>query len=232
MNTSDLLFSFQGRISRAQCWGYYVPFVVAYLCLLDAKMESTTLLLYVALVMLYPTIAVNVKRCHDRGRSGWFVLVGLIPLVNLWYLFEILFLRGTQGSNEYGADPLAGKSGVPPEAASIVGWLVPGGGHLLLGKWVRGLLLMGSIVAMFAIGVALQGKIYSTSTGEPLDMLGFVGDLGAGLLLLLARVMGWGQAPVLVAVADYGTKFIEVAGLLNVVAAVDAHSLASGRKPS
>jgi hypothetical protein len=121
---------------------------------------------------------------------------------------------------------------VNPSLALLVGWLVPGGGHLLLGKWVRGLLLMGSIVAMFVIGVALQGKIYSTSTGEPLDMLGFVGDLGAGLLLLLARVMGWGQAPVLVAVADYGTKFIEVAGLLNVVAAVDAHSLASGRKAS
>ena len=114
----------------------------------------------------------------------------------------------------------------------LLGWLVPGGGHLYLGKWVRGLLLMFSIVAMFAIGVALQGKIYSAGTGEPLDMLGFVGELGAGLLFLLARLMGWGQAPVLVAVADYGTKFIVVAGLLNIVAAVDAHSLANGRKPS
>jgi hypothetical protein len=91
-------------------------------------------------------------------------------------------------------------------------------------------LLMVSIVAMFAIGVALQGKVYTPNTGEPLDMLGFAGDLGAGLLYGLARLLGWGQAPVLVAVADYGTKFIEVAALLNIVAAVDAHSLASGRK--
>ena len=134
------------------------------------------------------------------------------------------------GGRAVGGSSVQGRAN--PWLALLVGWLVPGGGHLLLGKWVRGLLLMGSIVAMFALGVALQGKIYSTSTGEPLDMLGFVGDLGAGLLFVLARVMGWGQAPVLVAVADYGTKFIVVSGLLNIVAAVDAHSLASGRKRS
>jgi hypothetical protein len=134
------------------------------------------------------------------------------------------------GDRAVGGSSAQGK--VNPMLALLAGWLVPGGGHLLLGKWVRGLLLMASIAGMFAIGIALQGKVYSTSTGEPLDMLGFVGDLGAGLLFLLARVMGWGQAPVLVAVADYGTKFIVVAGLLNIVAAVDAHSLANGRKRS
>jgi hypothetical protein len=121
-------------------------------------------------------------------------------------------------------------SGASPVVALLAGWLVPGAGHLLLGKWVRAGLLMVSIVAMFAIGVALQGKVYTPNTGEPLDMLGFAGDLGAGLLYGLTRLLGWGQAPVLVAVADYGTKFIEVAALLNIVAAVDAHSLASGRK--
>lgn len=124
----------------------------------------------------------------------------------------------------------AAASGVSPVVALVAGWLVPGAGHLLLGKWVRAALLMVSIVGMFAIGVALQGKLYSPNTGEPLDMLGFAGDLGSGLLYLVGRLLGWGQAPVLVAVADYGTKFIVVAGLLNIVAAVDAHSLASGRK--
>jgi len=116
--------------------------------------------------------------------------------------------------------------------ALLAGWLVPGAGHILLGKWIRGLLIAVSIIAMFAIGIALQGKVYTPNTGEPLDMLGFVGDLGAGLLYGLARLVGWGQAPVLIAIADYGTKFIVVAGLLNIVAAVDAHSLASGRKRS
>jgi len=124
----------------------------------------------------------------------------------------------------------AAASGASPVVALVAGWLVPGAGHLLLGKWVRAALMLVSIVGMFAIGVALQGKVYTPNTGEPLDMLGFAGDLGSGVLYGLARLLGWGQAPVLVAVADYGTKFIVVAGLLNIVAAVDAHSLASGRK--
>jgi hypothetical protein len=127
---------------------------------------------------------------------------------------------------------LTSTNGTPPAYALIAGWLFPGAGHLLLGKWIRGLLLCGSILGMFAIGIALQGKVYTPNTGEPLDMLGFVGDLGSGLLYGLARLLGWGQAPILTAVADYGTKFIVVAGLLNIVSAIDAHSLASGRKRS
>jgi hypothetical protein len=136
-------------------------------------------------------------------------------------------IAGDKGLNEAST-----ATGTSPTLALIAGWLIPGAGHALLGKWTRALLLAASIFAMFAIGVALQGKLYSPNTGEPLDMLGFVGDLGSGLVYLVARFIGWGQAPVLTAVADYGTKFIVVAGLLNVIAAVDAHSLASGRKRS
>ncbi len=93
----------------------------------------------------------------------------------------------------------AAASGASPALALLAGWLVPGAGHLLLGKWVRAGLLMVSIVGMFAIGIALAGKVYTPNTGEPLDMLGFAGDLGSGLLYGLARLLGWGQAPVLVA---------------------------------
>ena len=126
----------------------------------------------------------------------------------------------------------AGQSSSLPLMVLIAGWLVPGAGHFLLKKWVRGALLLVSIVAMFSIGIALKGKIYAPNTGELLDMLNFVGDLGNGLLYLLARVAGWGQMPVELVTADYGTKFIVVAGLLNIIAAVDAHSLATGRKQS
>lgn len=129
-------------------------------------------------------------------------------------------------------DKVEVKGSVPPVMALLAGWLVPGAGHLLLGKWVRASLLALSILCMFGIGIALQGKIYLPNTGDPLDMLGFAGDIGSGLLYGLARMLGWGATSVQIAVADYGTKFIVVAGLLNVVAAVDAHSLASGRKRS
>jgi hypothetical protein len=115
-------------------------------------------------------------------------------------------------------------------AALLLGWLIPGAGHMLLGKWVRGVLIFAAIVTMFAIGLMLQGKVYTPNMGDLLDMLGFAGDLGAGGLYLLARMAGWGAQTVQIAIADYGTKFIVVAGLLNVIAAVDAHSLANGRK--
>src|ERR1700754_3834198 len=121
---------------------------------------------------------------------------------------------------------------LPPALILIAGWLIPGAGHLLLKKWIRGLLLFVSIVSMFGIGLALKGKVYGPNTAELLDMLNFAGDLGAGLLYLAARIFDLGQAAVQIAVADYGTKFIVVAGLLNIIAAVDAHSLATGRKAS
>jgi len=124
------------------------------------------------------------------------------------------------------------KAAVASSVVLFAGWLIPGAGHLVQRMWIRGVLLLVSIVGMFAIGLALQGKIYQLGTGDPLDMLGFAGDLGAGGLYLLARVFDLGHAPVLVATADYGTKFIVVAGMLNLIAAVDAHSLATGRKQS
>jgi len=62
--------------------------------------------------------------------------------------------------------------------APIVGWLIPGGGHILLKRYGRGVLLMISVVAMFVIGLGMQGRIYQPNGGDILDMLGFVGDVG------------------------------------------------------
>ncbi|HET9099450.1 MAG TPA: DUF6677 family protein [Acidobacteriaceae bacterium] len=112
----------------------------------------------------------------------------------------------------------------------IAGWMVPGLGHLMQGKWIRAALLFVSIICMFSLGLAMHGKIYSANSGELLEMLGFVGDLGNGILYLLSSFFGWGQNVVQVVTADYGTKFIVVAGLLNFISAVDAHSLRLGRK--
>lgn len=125
----------------------------------------------------------------------------------------------------------AGAQGFAAGICLIAGWLVPGLGHLLQGKWVRALLLFVSIVSMFALGLAMHGKIYApTSDLISLDMLGFIGDLGNGLLFFISTFCGWGQNIVQVVTADYGTKFIVVAGLLNFISAVDAHSLKLGRK--
>jgi uncharacterized membrane protein YhaH (DUF805 family) len=63
-----------------------------------------------SLIWMFPafwmSIAAGAKRCHDRNRSGWFQLLWLVPLVNLWVLVEIWFLRGTAGPNRFGPDPV------------------------------------------------------------------------------------------------------------------------------
>jgi hypothetical protein len=127
---------------------------------------------------------------------------------------------------------IPGEKSSLPAMVLIAGWLIPGLGHLLLGKWIRGLLLFVSILGMFLLGLGLQGKIYQPGTGDILDILGFAGQLGLGLLCGLAHWVGWGASSSVNTLADYGTKFIVCAGLLNYIAAVDAHSLANGRKAS
>ena len=114
--------------------------------------------------------------------------------------------------------------------APIVGWLIPGGGHFIQKKFIRGALLLVCVVSMFFLGIWMEGKVYSPNTGDILDMLGFVGDFGAGVLYFLAKSFGWGRGAVNMASADYGTKFIIVAGLLNIVSAVDSHQIAIGKK--
>ncbi|HEX6879075.1 MAG TPA: DUF6677 family protein [Terriglobales bacterium] len=114
--------------------------------------------------------------------------------------------------------------------ALAVGWLIPGAGHLMQKKWIRGVLLMAAIFTMFFVGLGMQGKVYAFNTGDLLDILGFFGDIGAGGLYILTRMNDWGQGAIHRATADYGTKYIIVAGLLNVVAAIDAYHIAIGKK--
>jgi hypothetical protein len=83
---------------------------------------------------------------------------------------------------------------------------------------------------MFFVGLAMQGKVYSPNTGDILEILGFIGDIGAGGLYFVSKAMGWGQGAVYRATADYGTKYIIVAGLLNIISAVDAYHIAIGKK--
>lgn len=115
--------------------------------------------------------------------------------------------------------------------APAIGWLIPGAGHLIQKRWIRGLLLMVSIVTMFLLGLAMQGRVYRPNGGDILDILGFIGDVGGGGLYILTRAMDWGQGAIAHATADYGTKYIIVAGLLNFISAADAYHIAVGKKP-
>jgi hypothetical protein len=114
--------------------------------------------------------------------------------------------------------------------APAVGWLIPGAGHMIQKRWIRGLLLFVSIVTLFLLGLGMQGRIYKANGGDILDILGFVGDIGAGGLYIITTAMDWGQGAIAFATADYGTKFMIVAGLLNFIAVADAHHIAIGKK--
>lgn len=122
----SLLFSFQGRINRAKFWlihvGMWVVMAVAFGVLLggaalsgdpEAAMRSAgtvpgLILVAVYVVMVWVGLAAGVKRWHDRNKSGWWILIGLVPVIGgLWYLIECGFLPGTAGPNTYGPDPLA-----------------------------------------------------------------------------------------------------------------------------
>jgi len=114
--------------------------------------------------------------------------------------------------------------------APAVGWLIPGAGHMIQKRWIRGLLLLVSIVTLFVLGLMMQGRIYRANGGDILDILGFVGDLGAGGLYIVTLALDWGQGAIAFATADYGTKFMIVAGLLNFIAVADAYHIAIGKK--
>ena len=114
--------------------------------------------------------------------------------------------------------------------APALGWLIPGAGHMIQKKWIRGALLFISIVTMFLLGLALQGRIYKANGGDILDILGFVGDIGSGGLYLLTLANDWGQGAIAFATADYGTRFMIVAGLLNFISVADAYHIAIGKK--
>lgn len=135
-----------------------------------------------------------------------------------------------------GKETIAPKPAAVPATSNMsvivpaVAWLIPGAGHLIQKKWIRGLLLMGSIVIMFVLGLLMQGRIYQPNGGDILDILGFIGDFGNGGLYILSRVLDLGHGAVAHATADYGTKYIIVSGLLNFISVADAYHIAIGKK--
>jgi hypothetical protein len=118
--------------------------------------------------------------------------------------------------------------------AVALSWLVPGGGHFLLKRTGRGALLLAVITATFLCGLMMRGAMFQPQRGDLLTTLintgGFVGDVASGILYLLSVWLGYNQVDTAGPVHDYGTKFLVTAGLLNILAMVDAFEIAAGRK--
>jgi hypothetical protein len=122
-----------------------------------------------------------------------------------------------------------------PILTCIVAWLVPGAGHLLVGRKWRAAIVFFTVLACFAIGLLMRGPFFEpTSAGDLLSRLiqygGFIGDLANGIFYFIATWLGYGPPQSAGHNADYGAKFLVCAGLLNILAMVDAHEIATRQK--
>jgi hypothetical protein len=112
----------------------------------------------------------------------------------------------------------------------LLGWLVPGGGHLWLGRTARGVAFLVMLPAMFLTGLALDGRLFPFTPGDPLVALAAIANVGAGLPYFIAQALGAGAGRVLSVTYEYGNAFLITAGLLNALVIIDAHDIALGRK--
>ncbi len=129
MDWKNLLTSFQGRTNRQPYWLGAIAISVLALVLIGGAMALfatytatdepgkytmqmspigwiISIIAYIAIIWF--GLAIQVKRWHDRDKSGWWVLIGLVPVIGgIWALVECGFLSGTPGANRFGPDPLA-----------------------------------------------------------------------------------------------------------------------------
>lgn len=119
---------------------------------------------------------------------------------------------------------------MPPAAIVVVSWLVPGAGHLVQGRQQKGIIFLLALPVMFAIGLALKGRIFPFIFSDPLVGLAALAQLGMGVPYFIARAMGLGAGIVTAASYEYGNTFLIVSGLLNMLVAIDAYDVRLGRK--
>ena len=112
----------------------------------------------------------------------------------------------------------------------LASWAVPGAGHLWLGRRAKGLILLVALPLMFAIGLALHGRIFPFDTRDPLVALAALADLGIGIPYFIAGTLGYGTGEVTAVTYEYGNTYLVVAGLLNLLVVVDVWDVALGRK--
>ena len=111
------------------------------------------------------------------------------------------------------------------------GWLVPGLAHVLIGKWIRGLIFAACVFLMFALGLAMHGKLYDLEFDEPLHVFAFIANIGTGIPYWIAEHLNLGIGTMTWPSYDYGTTYLWVCGLLNYLIVLDAFDIAQRRKP-
>jgi uncharacterized protein DUF6677 len=115
--------------------------------------------------------------------------------------------------------------------ACLFAWLLPGAGHLYLGRVGKGLVFLGAIGALFGLGVIMDaGLQMHLGFDDPLALLRSLAQMALGVPYFLARAFGFEAGRVTSVTYEYGNTFTEVGGLLNVLVILDAYDVAVGRK--
>ena len=112
----------------------------------------------------------------------------------------------------------------------VASWAIPGIGHLWLGRRQKGLVFLIVLPVMFAIGIALRGRLFPFLLTDPLVGLAALADVGVGVVYFIAKGIGYGLGDVTAVTYEYGNAFLIVAGLLNMLVVIDAFDVAMGRK--
>lgn len=112
----------------------------------------------------------------------------------------------------------------------VASWAIPGAGHLWLGRRQKGLIFLIALPIMFALGLAIQGRLFPFDFTEPLVGLAALADVGAGAIYFVASAFGFGAGNVRAVTYEYGNAYLIVAGLLNLLVMIDAYDVALGRK--
>jgi hypothetical protein len=113
---------------------------------------------------------------------------------------------------------------------AAAGWIVPGLGHLLLGRWGRALIFFISVAGLSVMGYLMRGDVFPPHSGDPFGTLGFIADACSGVFYALARWLEAAGPDVSRAAGDYGTRFIAAAGVVNLLSVFDAYEIAVGRR--
>jgi uncharacterized membrane protein YhaH (DUF805 family) len=111
--------NFSDRAARSEYWYWILFYFIGAIVTgaIDAAIGMSITTGLFGLAMLLPNLAVSIRRLHDLDRTGWWILIGLIPIVG-WIILLIWYCtKGTDGQNRFGPDPLGGVAAPMPRAA-------------------------------------------------------------------------------------------------------------------
>ncbi len=123
-----------------------------------------------------------------------------------------------------------GAAAFPLPVLMVLAWLVPGLGHMLLGRRSRAAVFFVVVVIAFLLGITLDGELILPHAGDPLSYLAAIASVGNGVLFFVARAVGLGQGVVTSPAFEFGNTFLLTAGMMNLLLVLDVHDIGTGKK--